>query len=50
VWQTPYQGAPLDFGGRDFYRARRTIIDKRIAEISKMSKQDVAKAVGESWD
>ena len=27
VFQTPYQAVPLDFGTRDFYLQRKTIID-----------------------
>jgi hypothetical protein len=39
VWQTPFQAIPLDFGTKDFYLSRKTIVDQRLCEISKMTSE-----------
>ena len=41
VWQTPYQAVPLDFGTKDFYIQRKTLIEDRISAIEKMTREEL---------
>ena len=50
VFQTPFQAVPLDFGSKDFYILRQDKINKRIEEISMMSKEDLDKEINSQYN
>jgi len=43
VFQSPYQYAPLDYGSNEFYYNRQVKIIARLAEIEKMSNEQLRK-------
>lgn len=45
VFQTPYQGRPLDFGTKDFYQQRKEIIDRRLSTIASFTKDELIKEI-----
>lgn len=49
VWRHEFQGQPLDFGGPEFYAARKAMIDERLAWLRESQGRDRADALRSRW-